>query len=723
MKEYIVQEPQLSNDPNDKWTLTAARGVDEMDIKKYNLTVKTDISGRPVLETNTRGNMASDAIFAETIIEQLINGTMTYARISLEQKFKLFEYLYKYNPYIARVIDLHTLLPLSSFRIQKPEHSSNSISRDYVYNFYERMLDDSDFMGEALKMVRYYWLYGKADLLIMDDYWFKKDTTIDETDIPALAKKDLQIKEKDSGKIQKIIEKYEGDPEEVKWNDREKVLKAYGLDYNTGYGGISKIHVLHYKEIKSIERNDEIGYSIYELYRNTYIDKALEKFKKDSGYSEMSLYNVDEDKRQRQKDLEEKFIRKMASVGYTEGFVRMMMKTQNQETYKVDTDPYNQDGMYIATFNRKINEADDSSAINRILESAIDYTVSRRRDREKANMSYKQNRLFCIKDGGPSQVQALRDQVQTASASKEGYDVYTNLDVQYSDLSLDVKDRMDFSELKSNSQQDIMVGMGMTDSLLAGGETYSGSFLKVELLTTEYKAFRNEFSRFVENVIFKPCSVKRAFVTKDEWGNNTVVVPTVRFDKMSIARGTEDFNLIVNLVQSKILPVKAILNQLGYDYEETQNELRAESTSIFSANNDGAISMALQTIGQSLATDKNFLQRVAETNKLSGGFAKNTKKVNEMMQQAQMGMMPPPEQGGEMGGQPMEQGGYDEMPPEEMYQPNQQVINSSEEVDKVEAIRVALKSGKLKRQDIRTAIDKGLIKLTKKELETVGRML
>lgn len=686
-----------SNDVSEKIIVTssdifASRDLYMSDLKTMNITQKVELTRTNNANNRSGNGISNSAVYAESLIEQLITGNITYARMSLPMKCALYEYLYKYNPYIARTIDLHTILPMSSFRIQKPSQSINDICKDYIYNFYEKMLDNCDFLGVMLKAVRYYNLYGKAEILVMDDFAQKRDTIVDDTDIGALAKKDFQLKESQRGIYDKIIEKYKKNPEDIKWEEREKVLKAYGFDFNIKYSGIKKMRVLHPNEIVSLERNDDNDYNIYELNRPKEIDNAFEKFKSDNKWVP-NIYGIT----QKDKDLEEKFVRYMCVIGYCEGYVRLMLKNLKKPTYKIDSNPYNNDGVYVITLNRKINEFDDSSIINRVLESAVDYTVSRRRDRERANMSYKQNRLFSIKDGGPAQVVQLQNEIATASASPQGYDIITNLDVNYSDLSLDVKDRMDFSELKSNSQQDLMVGLGMTDSLLAGGETYSTAFLKVELLTTEYQQFRNEFGKFVQDKIFKPVSIKRAFVTKDDWGNNEVITPSVRFDKLSIARGTEDFNTVITLAQNKWLPVKELLKTMGYDYEEIQNTLKQESSSIFNANVDATNAMAMQTLATAIAGDKNFIKRLAETLGLDDKFVKTATSYMQQQRQAEMAQL------GMAGG-------------EEDYSES----NGSEN-NIVPQVIQGIKSGQIKEEDVAKLVEQG--QLSQEDLAQIKQQL
>ena len=119
---------------------------------------------------------------------------------------------------------------------------------------------------------------------------------------------------------------------------------------------------------------------------------------------------------------------------------------------------------------------------------------------------------------------------------------------------------------------------------------------------------------------------------------------------MSIARGTEDFNILQGLVQSKMLPVKSLLQQLGFDYEEVQNDLRLESTSVFNMNTDATMGAAMQQLATALAADKDFIKRFSETYKLGKDFEQSAYETNKanlqmMVQQAQM---VPPEAGGEM---------------------------------------------------------------------------
>ena len=102
------------------------------------------------------------------------------------------------------------------------------------------------------------------------------------------------------------------------------------------------------------------------------------------------------------------------------------------------------------------------------------------------------------------------------------------------------------------------------------------SFIKVELLSTEYVEFRNQLKSFIEDEIFKPIAIKKGFITLDQWGEPTPIIPSVRFDKFSIARGSEDMQLLRDLVSSNILPKRVILDQLGMNVEDVEQGLQRE---------------------------------------------------------------------------------------------------------------------------------------------------
>ena len=158
----------------------------------------------------------------------------------------------------------------------------------------------------------------------------------------------------------------------------------------------------------------------------------------------------------------------------------------------------------------------------------------------------------------------------------EGSLIAVNFEVNVDELKLDIKDDLNLDDTIERTSKEITSALGIPDSIISGDGTYGDSFIKVELLSTEYVEFRNQLKSFIEDEIFKPIAIKKGFITLDQWGEPTPIIPSVRFDKFSIARGSEDMQLLRDLVSSNILPKRVILDQLGMNVEDVEQGLQRE---------------------------------------------------------------------------------------------------------------------------------------------------
>lgn len=553
---------------------------------------------------------------AELIIDGLITGIYTFSRLDLDRKRLLFKYIYKYNQTVNRSISLHVNLPVSSFRIQKPTQVKNEILQDYVYNFYTRMLESIEFKRLLMQLTLSYWIYGRGDLLIEDDYPFLRDTIVDDTDLENMIKIEKGTEE-DQEFIDTTTKKYTSDKASISLEDKLKLVKLFKFDLNPAYKGVIKAKVIKPTDIKKRETNDEIDFSILSLDIPNNVKPAYSRFSSEF----VTGYNKKEDT----KALKE-FYTQMKRIGYTEGYIRAALKSSNS-TIEVDNDPYNNKGHYFKSLCSVGLDEDDNSILNAILEPAIDLIITKRRAREKVNASYKKNNIVSMPNADADSINALKLEVDQASGNPEGYTIFTNQDVNVQEVTLDTKDRVDLTEVKEDSTKDLMIGMGMPDTLLNGGDSYSSSFLKIELLTNEYTNYRRDIANFVEKHIFKPISIRKGFVTKDDWGEPVVVYPFVKFDKLSIARGTEDFNFIAQQVDANRLPVSSLIETMGYDVEEVKSELRDEMTSVFNSAVRDAVTAALSELSSPMAQTKELVNKLAET--LSIPDLKNAKPKEE----------------------------------------------------------------------------------------------
>lgn len=521
----------------------------------------TEISTEDLTTSNTEQDFNSDVLSvyaeAEMILDQLDSDLITVGRLTTSQKKSLFYYLATFSPLISRIVDLHTKLPLSTFRIQKPKHDID-IVQDYVYDYFDRLVNTAKFKEELKSIIRERCIFGSGIARVEDDFAFTKDTLIN----PDLSNLTLpQLDQDEIDKINEINNQYNSDPESVSWQDKKFVLEQYLLKINKDYKGIKNFKAVSQLEVKEIMINKDIDYLIYTLPASPNIRQAL---------SNVTIgYDNDQDYKEA--------VDTLKSLGYSEAIIRLNLNSESTDAIQIDTDAFNDDGAYMVVLSSGSNpESLEDSILNRVLEPAVRNMNAIRTANKLVKLSTKIDRLVSAPNASLAQLEQLQNDLVQMAEAPEGSLIAVNFEVNVDELKLDIKDDLNLDDTIERTSKEITSALGIPDSIISGDGTYGDSFIKVELLSTEYVEFRNQLKSFIEDEIFKPIAIKKGFITLDQWGEPTPIIPSVRFDKFSIARGSEDMQLLRDLVSSNILPKRVILDQLGMNVEDVEQGLQRE---------------------------------------------------------------------------------------------------------------------------------------------------
>lgn len=521
----------------------------------------TEISTEDLTTSNTEQDFNSDVLSvyaeAEMILDQLDSDLITVGRLTTSQKKSLFYYLATFSPLISRIVDLHTKLPLSTFRIQKPKHDID-IVQDYVYDYFDRLVNTAKFKEELKSIIRERCIFGSGIARVEDDFAFTKDTLIN----PDLSNLTLpQLDQDEIDKINEINNQYNSDPESVSWQDKKFVLEQYLLKINKDYKGIKNFKSVSQLEVKEIMINKDIDYLIYTLPASPNIRQALSNV--------IIGYDNDQDYKEA--------IETLKSLGYSEAIIRLNLNSESTDAIQIDTDAFNDDGAYMVVLSSGSNpESLEDSILNRVLEPAVRNMNAIRTANKLVKLSTKIDRLVSAPNASLAQLEQLQNDLVQMAEAPEGSLIAVNFEVNVDELKLDIKDDLNLDDTIERTSKEITSALGIPDSIISGDGTYGDSFIKVELLSTEYVEFRNQLKSFIEDEIFKPIAIKKGFITLDQWGEPTPIIPSVRFDKFSIARGSEDMQLLRDLVSSNILPKRVILDQLGMNVEDVEQGLQRE---------------------------------------------------------------------------------------------------------------------------------------------------
>lgn len=122
-------------------------------LKKYATTSSNNFSSRMAGDTSSSsgGNFYSPQLSTD-FLEKPQN---------LRERRAWYRHFYNSNEFVGQAIDLHSQLPLSKIRLEKPK-CENPDTVDYVYDFFVEMCDDVKLFKSLLEISHEYWLLGNC---------------------------------------------------------------------------------------------------------------------------------------------------------------------------------------------------------------------------------------------------------------------------------------------------------------------------------------------------------------------------------------------------------------------------------------------------------------------------------------------------------------------------------------------------------------------------------
>lgn len=605
-KQYRDYLEQLANDPKYKDKITKHRG-------NYTGTLSLSIGTE---DSDTINEDISIFTRSELVIEQISVGELTLGALDMSTKCGILYYLERYNKRVGRILDILTRIPLSTMRLQKPK-TKYSIVNDYVYKKFNDMFESFEFQSAIEKMVRHYWLFGFAAIMIEDDFEFLKGTTqMDEIDT-SKSFKDLKVDKKltkeDIAEIKNIEESYRTNPDDVPSSERRKVVEAVLNIQSPKYRGIKRVTVLPVEATLTRQENYDIDYFIYLVKISDNLKETIKGIRESLDFSEDSLSNI---------------IEEAGRVGYSRAMVEAAMNlnsdnpssvaqedyADSDDTILVDTDPYSTTGMYVVQFHRNGLAQKDNSVFNRVINDAIDLAISSRRLREKINRGFKKDVLITTSEKeDEAKIEELQQAFDDMAANEEGSIVITNMQVSTSDVDLNVNANIDLSEIIDAANRNISEGVGISESLITDSqEAYANSFLKTLILENELVSFRNNIVSLIEKKIFEPIAVKLGFVVTNEWGELEPIYPKLKFNRMSLARGSDDLVFLQEMAADGKMPMSEIYEALGFDTEEVIDKIRKEQTTLLNTTLRDAFSEGLaESYGSAVSKSEKLIEDIA----------------------------------------------------------------------------------------------------------------
>ena len=441
-----------------------------------------------------------------------------------QERRQWFRHFYQYDPLVGRAIDLLTHLPLSKFILQRPESTSEKKST-YVLRYFERALERIGLFRHSLEATHEYWLLGNHFTFAEDGDGFDPDDGFYD-DIPKSFK---SVEEK-----------------------RAYFHKRFGRR-SPGYKGWERLITLPI---------DQVAIQSYEF--SDHVD--VQYVPADTTRSQMVQYGLGS-----AFDMEAGRL----SPEYTDIPEDLMDSMSEDGLLQLSTDPY--EGSAVFHLARKKSSYDDwgVSIVDRVLKDLIFRDKLRQIQTLIANRRMTPIRILWAEDLDETMLMELREHVDIALQDPD-YSIVVNYQLNWEEMGSN--DRL--LQLESeweHTKTNILTGLGMTEELITGSSSYGGNRITLEVMNTEFLLFREIFIKeFIEEFLFKPMAAKKGFVDVDEFGNEVLIYPRVRFARLSIKDSESYYDLLFNLYAKGSLSPDVIYDMLNIDPVDAKQKVERD---------------------------------------------------------------------------------------------------------------------------------------------------
>jgi len=281
----------------------------------------------------------------------------------------------------------------------------------------------------------------------------------------------------------------------------------------------------------------------------------------------------------------------------------------------LDTDPYSGSHVYRLIRKRDPNNPRGSSILNRLLKTLVYRDKLRQAQTQRASRNMTPTRLIWGEDLSNEQLDQLREQVDLSLVDPD-YSIITNFEVHWEEMGNN--DRLlDISTELELTDQHLMAGLGVTKELLMGEGSYTGSRIGLEVMSNRYFLFRNNVERYIEESLFKPVAIANGFVEQDQFGNEKLLYPKFRFERLSIKDSETLFDQVMNLYLKGSVPFTTVAQLLNLDSEDATTKVESDFSSFKDPNFNEIIQNAYSEIGRMIAEKTNLFEKVAKQMKLN----------------------------------------------------------------------------------------------------------
>jgi len=482
---------------------------------------------------------------------------------NLRERRAWYRHFYNANEFVGQALDLHSTLPLSKIRLEKP-HGKNQEQVDYVYDFFLEMCSETKLFKTLLEISHEYHLLGNCFTYAEDHspYDYNEGDKTGEARVAEL---------KEFGK-----------------KEAERLYTEFNIiDKDPNYKGWRKLIILPPDQvrIKKIPFSDE---SLIEFIPDPETRKSI------LGTQDPSYSPNNPNEKEAQPRLPTSLSRDL----------------ENNGSIALDTDPYS--GSYVHHLARRKSQYETLgvSILERCINSLLLQDKLRQAQSQIASRHMTPIRVVWAEELSDVDVENLREQVDLALVDPD-FSIIANYEVHWEEMGSNGR-LLELSSEYDHIENSLFAGLGVTREILTGEGTYAGNRMTLEILNTQYLLFRELLQEYVEDYLFKPVARKKGFVEKDKYGREKLIYPKLSFTRLAIKDNDTFFDQAMQLYNKGSISIDVILEMLNIDPISTRKKIEADLFTV----NDFAFNQLMANVytaaGQSLVEKFSVTDRLAE---------------------------------------------------------------------------------------------------------------
>lgn len=481
----------------------------------------------------------------------------------LQESWNFYRFFYRNEPFVGQALDIHKELPLSKLRVEIPKAQSRDLA-EKATRFCARWVQEINLLERLIAIVHDYNLIGEVFIWVEDD----------NPDLPEDIRYETVREITDEGDaLERLVEREDADAREAAW------LKKH-------YQGWTQIRVLPPEQVK-MESFSHTNMRLFELIPDSPTKNIIQRAQQGEKRAQAIVESMP---------------------------AEVVAAVASGQNIPLNTEP--EAGSFIHYIANKASDYDPRghSLLERCMRVLIYRDKIRQAQTSIASRHMTPIRIVYAEDLSMADVEALREQIDMALQDPD-FSIVANFEIRWEEMGSDQR-LLNLSSEYDLTDRQLYAGLGVTEGLLSGENSYSGDRVNLEVINTRYTLLRERLRKLVEDYLFRPMCYRMGFVEEDEDGREHVIVPKLSFTRLSLRDNNDTFQSLYQLYQKGSLDIDVILEMMNIDPIATRQKLEE---SLFTVN-DPTFNEALRGIyndsGRRIVENSNVAEKIADYLKL-----------------------------------------------------------------------------------------------------------